>query len=69
VARRTPRFGTMYISAQRMRGTLFLGRPVSRVVPGGPGPSTINLPAAGCWRFTLTWRTGHDTLDLAYARS
>jgi hypothetical protein len=30
-----------------------------RQVQGGPGPSIIDLPAAGCWRFELTW-SGHD---------
>lgn len=67
IARRQPSLGDMHIRAQRMRGTQLLGKPVSRLVPGGPGPSTIDLPAAGCWRFTLTWKTGHDTLDLGYA--
>jgi hypothetical protein len=26
-----------------------------RQVQSGPGPSIIDLPAAGCWRFDLTW--------------
>jgi hypothetical protein len=30
------------------------------------GPSTVDLPAAGCWQLTLTW-TGHsDTMALQY---
>jgi hypothetical protein len=37
-----------------------------RVVPGGPGPSIVNLPQAGCWRLTLAWSGQTDTLDLAY---
>jgi hypothetical protein len=32
---------------------------VRRQVQGGPGPSIIDLPAAGCWRSELTW-SGHD---------
>ena len=56
------------ISAQRMSGTKALGKPVSRRVEGGPGPSIIDLPRAGCWRLTLRWGSRHDQLDLAYAR-
>jgi hypothetical protein len=40
--------------------------PVQRVVPGGPGPSIIDLPQPGCWRLTLTWSGHTDTLDLTY---
>jgi len=54
------------ISAQRMKGTGKLGRPVERLVVGGPGPSIIDLPAAGCWRFTLAWSGRADSLDLNY---
>ena len=32
---------------------------VDRVVTGGPGPSTIDVPLAGCWTFTLSW-SGHE---------
>jgi hypothetical protein len=64
--RKTSGLNTMYIRAQRMRGTAAVGAPVSRRVPGGPGPSAIDLPAPGCWRFTLTWKSGTDTLDLLY---
>jgi hypothetical protein len=66
VARTSAAYGDMYIRAQRMRGTALIGTPVARRVQGGPGPSIINMPAAGCWRFTLTWKHGKDTLDLAY---
>jgi hypothetical protein len=27
---------------------------ITREIAGGPGPSIINLPAAGCWHMTLT---------------
>jgi hypothetical protein len=55
-----------------MQGSELLGKPVMRQVTGGPGPSIVDLPAAGCWRLTLTWRQDpgrrqvRDTLDLAY---
>jgi hypothetical protein len=54
------------ISAQRMNGSIPVGSSVARRVTGGPGPSIINLPASGCWRFTLRWSGQLDTLDLVY---
>ena len=41
---------------------------VERTVPGGPGPSNIDLPHAGCWQLTLRWAGRHDTLSLRYDR-
>jgi hypothetical protein len=38
----------------------------TRTVAGGPGPSIIDLPAAGCWRLSLVWPGHTDTLDLIY---
>jgi hypothetical protein len=38
-----------------------------REVPGGPGPSIIDLPRPGCWRLTLQWSDRTDTMDLTYA--
>jgi hypothetical protein len=37
-----------------------------REVAGGPGPSIVDLPRAGCWRLTLSWSGHTDTLDLTY---
>ncbi len=54
------------ISAQRMDGSRPVGTPVARRVAGSPGPSIIDLPAAGCWRLTLRWSGRRDTLDLRY---
>ena len=31
----------------------WVGKPVQRSVSGGPGPSIINLPTAGCWRLEV----------------
>jgi hypothetical protein len=42
---------------------------VTRQVPGGPGPSIINLPAAGCWSLDLSWSGHHDHLTLRYSAS
>jgi hypothetical protein len=36
----------------------------SRRVAGGPGPSIIDLPQAGCWRMTLTWSGHTDVMEL-----
>ena len=56
------------IRAQRMVGATRAGAPVSRAIGGGPGPSIVNLPKAGCWRLTLGWSGQHDSLDLQYRR-
>ncbi|MFG2043522.1 hypothetical protein [Dactylosporangium sp. NPDC048998] len=42
------------------------GETARRSVPGGPGPSIVDLPRPGCWRLTLTWPGHTDTLDLTY---
>ena len=69
VPRSTPSgFSDLVIRAQRTRGTAALGRPVTRRVAGGPGPSIIDLPAPGCWRLSLRWSGRSDTLDLVYRR-
>ena len=39
---------------------------VSREVAGGPGPSIIDLPKAGCWSLTLKWSGHTDTMLLEY---
>jgi len=67
VSREPPVPGSdLQISAQRMSGSRPLGAPVARRVIGGPGPSIINLPSAGCWRFRLRWSGRTDTIDLRY---
>jgi hypothetical protein len=46
-------------------------RHVRREVSGGPGPSGIDLPGAGCWRMSLQWGPGpdqRDTIKLSYVR-
>jgi hypothetical protein len=35
-------------------------------VPGGPGPSIVDLPAPGCWTLHLTWAGQTDELKLRY---
>jgi len=37
-----------------------------RQVEGGPGPSIIDLPQAGCWQLHLRWGTLEDSLQLRY---
>lgn len=54
-------------SPLRVTATLLDGSATAtRVVDGGPGPSIIDLPEPGCWRFTLQWGENTDTLNLAY---
>jgi len=43
------------------------GETAERQVDGGPGPSIIDLPKPGCWRFTLAWSGRTDTMDLTYS--
>lgn len=50
-----------------IRATLESSREtVTRSVPGGPGPSVIDLRSPGCWSFDLTWGTRRDHLQLEY---
>lgn len=37
-----------------------------RQVDGGPGPSIIDMPAAGCWIFSLSWSGRTDTVAVPY---
>ncbi|WP_231930419.1 hypothetical protein [Micromonospora coriariae] len=39
---------------------------VIREVAGGPGPSIIDMPRAGCWHLELRWSGHTDTMDLVY---
>ncbi len=41
-------------------------RVVTSGLPRPEGPSSVDLPAAGCWRITLTAPGGTDTIDLRY---
>ena len=41
-------------------------RTVTVSVPGGPGPSIIDLPAPGCWTLHLSWSGHTDELKLHY---
>jgi hypothetical protein len=58
---------TLEITARRLVGGTMVGPVQQRVVAGGPGPSIIDMPAAGCWQFTLRWAGHTDTVDLPYA--
>ncbi|MGS2616103.1 hypothetical protein ACVCAH_16500 [Micromonospora sp. LZ34] len=42
---------------------------VTHEVAGGPGPSIIDMPRAGCWHLDLRWSGRTDTMDLVYADS
>jgi hypothetical protein len=47
----------------RLDGT---GPVVRREVPGGPGPSGVDLPQPGCWHLDLRWGGSTDSLSLRY---
>jgi hypothetical protein len=49
-----------------LKGT---GQTVTRELAQGPGPSYVNLPAAGCWSLSLSWSGHHDQLSLRYTAS
>jgi hypothetical protein len=54
----------------RIRATLNgTGQTVTREVADGPGPSIIDLPAAGCWSLDLTWSGHQDHVSLRYVAS
>jgi hypothetical protein len=55
-------YGPMRIRAQ-LEGT---PQTVTRLLPNGPGPSYVNMPAAGCWQMNLSWSGRHDTIALHY---
>lgn len=55
------------IAARRVQGGRAVGATQHRTVEGGPGPSIIDMPSAGCWRFTLRWSGHTDSVDLAYS--
>jgi hypothetical protein len=55
------------ISARRIVGGQAVGPVVRRTVPGGPAPSVIDMPQAGCWQFTLRWSGRQDVVALDYA--
>jgi len=41
-------------------------RTTTATVPGGPGPSRIDVPAPGCWTFHLSWSGHTDQLSVRY---
>ncbi|WP_291763730.1 hypothetical protein [Cellulomonas sp. 73-145] len=65
-----PRVASPVGTPLQIRATLTAtGMTAFRAVDGGLGPSTIDLPAPGCWSLDLTWGAHHDHLELAYATS
>ena len=58
---------SLEITARQLIGGTAVGAVQRRTVAGGPGPSLIDMPTAGCWQFTLRWSGHTDTVDLPYA--
>ncbi len=65
--RPVPAGSTLEITARRLIGGIAAGPVQRRTVAGGPGPSIIDMPTAGCWQFTLRWSGHTDRVDLPYA--
>ncbi len=42
------------------------GATATRDLPSGPGPSIVDMPTAGCWRFSLSWSDQHDEVLVKY---
>jgi hypothetical protein len=55
------------ITARELIGGVPAGPVQHRSVTGGPGPSLVDMPTAGCWQFTLRWSGHSDTVDLPYS--
>jgi hypothetical protein len=57
----------MSLSPMTIRATLNGTHLVARrELPNGPGPSSVNLPAPGCWTLNLSWAGLQDQVDLWY---
>jgi hypothetical protein len=69
VSRLSVNGSALLISAQLTNGPRPIGRAIQREVTGGPGPSIINLPTAGCWRVALHWSGHSDALYLNYSHN
>jgi hypothetical protein len=41
--------------------------PVLRQLPGGAGPSSVQLPQPGCWRLRLIWSGHEDRMTLQFS--
>jgi hypothetical protein len=48
-------------ASARLDGT---GPVITAGLPTPAGPSYVDLPSPGCWRLTLSWTGGSDTIDL-----
>jgi hypothetical protein len=57
-----PATGPLTISGALEGGTSTM----RATVEGGPGPSIVDVPVAGCWRFNLSWGTHRDVIDIPY---
>jgi hypothetical protein len=56
-------WGTELTIDARLNG---VGTTATVTLAGGPGPSTLDMPAAGCWTMTLHWSGRSDTVALPY---
>lgn len=64
----TPRDGPLTIEARHhdeQAGTQIL-RAEPNASPGDIYPSSVEIPRAGCWEFTLRWRSLETKVDLEF---
>lgn len=70
-----PRNKVLLIARAPLQGPVLLtidaqrdgdGEVVHRERADGPGPGTLDMPSAGCWRMTLHWADQTDVIDLEY---
>jgi hypothetical protein len=67
---RTASTADLLISASLNGSDLHVQRRVEgQVTPGSSRPSVINLPAAGCWTFSLRWGDQNDVVSVRYVSS
>ena len=62
---RNPAEATSVRAVARLNGT---GPALPRFATDVTGPSAVSLPSAGCWRVSITWTGGSDTIDLQAAQ-
>ena len=62
---RNPAEATSVRAVARLNGT---GPALPRFATDVTGPSAVSLPSAGCWRVSITWPGGSDTIDLQAAQ-
>ncbi|MGI8418557.1 MAG: hypothetical protein ACR2P2_20635 [Nakamurella sp.] len=64
VAKTAPRDAGEFTIVGHLEGT---DRTITVDVGTSPGPSIVDMPAAGCWHLDLTWGTLKDSINLRWS--